>query len=390
MITLGDAIRGQTASVARSLVDALLRACDPRPRVASALRRDPIPTKTPLHVLAFGKASIAMTLGVLDAHPEREVRGVVLAPPELARDATIPPPIRVLAADHPLPTPRNVDASHALANHAATIPNDHTCVVCISGGGSAHLCLPGPGVSLEEIIETTRSLNARGAPIAELNAARTRLEPIKGGGLARLLGRVRTIRVLLVSDVVGNDPRVIASGPMMGEDPPAHRVVLSNNDAIEEAARLIRAHTGTEPLRIGAQTGPSIGAGRALADLLIQGAPSLVMGGETTVHAEDAQGSGGPVTETIVSAASELLHAHDTRWSIVGFATDGIDGPTDAAGGALSGSMRPDPDRLGRALALHDTLGLLDRIDASIRTGPTGTNVNDIVALWRPGPESGA
>jgi len=391
MTVLGDAITGNTSEITRSLLGAVLDACDPRPRVAGALRDDPIPPGVPVHVLAFGKASVSMARGVLDACPGREITGVVLAPLELAINAGLPQSITVFPADHPLPTARNTDAARALAEHAASIPRDHACVVCVSGGGSAHLCLPRDGVTLDEIIDTTRTLNARGATIDELNAARTDLEQLKGGGLARILGAVRTIRVLAVSDVIGGDPRVIASGPMMRDDPPTHTIVLSNTDAVNAAADALGAFAPGSIERLNAITGDAHVAGRRLAEsLAAPGVGAVVMGGETTVDAARADGIGGPVTETISAAAVHLVRAGDTNWSIVGFATDGIDGPTDAAGGALDSGMDLDPDRLARAVERHDTLGELDRIGAAIRTGPTGTNVNDIIALWRPQQETRA
>ena len=140
-------------------------------------------------------------------------------------------------------------------------------------------------------------------------------------------------------------------------------------------------------------TGPAADAGRSIAERLCRAEPPglcVVMGGETTVDATAATGMGGPACECALIAGAWLASEGIATWSVAGLATDGIDGPTDAAGAVLTQDTVPDHHAASRAAAHHDALGFLDERGLAIRTGPTGTNVNDLCVAWRTVTEESA
>ncbi len=379
---------------AEGLVGAVLHACDP----GIALKKryhSPAHTR-PTHILAFGKASIPMTHAAIERLGSRFARATVLAPPALCARASFKSgSIELLPADHPLPTQRNIDAARTLAEHARSIPYDHNAMVLISGGGSAMLCAPKPRVTLDQIIETTDRLLRSGAPIAEINAARARLETLKGGGLARLLAHVHRTHAYVLSDVIGDDLRTIASGPLIDSLPPRipHTIIAGNDTAID-AACAWSAHREIECVSAGRRVvGSASDEGRALARALIDPpipAPigvclAVCLGGEPTVDTGDATGIGGPALELALAGAVELSKSA-LNWSIITLTTDGVDGPTDAAGAIITRDMLRDPELIAAAqtaLAQHNALPVCDTLGATIRTGPTGTNVNDIALAIR-------
>ena len=330
----------------------------------------------PTHVLAFGKASMGMAGWCVERLGEQFAGGVVLAPEPLI--GPIHSRLTVYPADHPTPTPRNIAAASALRTYAESIPADHACIVCVSGGGSAHLCSPRPGVTLGQIVETTRSLNASGAAIGELNKARKGLELLKAGGLGAVLAHVTERLVYVLSDVIGDDLATIASGPMLDPGCPVEHIVIGNHqDAGRSAEALLDArHSAWVSV-----TGDAQEQGRVLADAYHSSGSTVIIAGETTVDAGGSCGVGGPCIECSLACAQALSESDTRGWMVLGLATDGIDGPTDAAGAIITRGMLVDGVRT--ALAAHDTLAYLDRIGASFRTGATGTNVNDIVLVTR-------
>lgn len=373
-------------ALTRTLIAAVLDAADAHRLTQTHLQTNGAPS-TPTHVLAFGKAGASMARAVAEWAGDALAGGVVIAP-----DATLPADLNAdgltwHGADHPHPTQRNIDAAHALASCAASIPSGHACVVGVSGGGSAHLCLPKDGVTLEEIRDTTRALNERGATIQELNAARAGLERLKHGGLARTIPEGVGCRALVLSDVIGNDPRVIASGPMVDEQRRVEHPIVGSNAAIVGAcvAALDTLGYGS-PTVFKDVTGNASDAGRRISAALVDTPGAcVVLGGETTVDARGASGRGGPVSECVLSAAL-TLRGSGGPWTVLGLASDGIDGPTDAAGGVIHSSMLDDPIAVRdakRALASHGTLDWLDARSAAVRTGVTGTNVNDVIVAVR-------
>lgn len=376
--------------LARDCIESVLRAVDPSRATAAHLKH--LPIDQPAHILAFGKASIAMTRGAIEQLRDRFARATVLAPEPMALDAQFKSKlVATYPCDHPLPTQRNIDATRELLDHARSIPDDHRALVLISGGGSAMLCAPRPRVTLDEIRRQTNDMLRKGAAIGEINAARAQLETLKDGGLAHEIRHVRERFVLLLSDVIGDDPAVIASGPMHDAHPPStpHMIIAGNNTALDAlGAWCARSEIACTNITRGI-TGEAAEAGRSLAQALIDNAPgtpaAVALGGEPTVNTGDSDGIGGPALELGLAAAHALADA-DFDWTVITLTTDGIDGPGEAAGCVLTASMLSNPakrDELARALKDHDTRTMCDTLGATITTGPTGTNVNDVAIAIR-------
>jgi hydroxypyruvate reductase len=339
--------------------------------------------------------------------------------------------IEVIEAAHPVPDENSETAARRMLQVARGLSADDLVLALISGGGSALLALPAPGLTLADKQAINRALLASGATITEMNAVRKHLSAIKGGRLAREAVPARMV-TLAISDVPGDDPAVIASGPTVpdpttfadvrallaryGIDPPPsvarllqeaaeetakpgempppdYRMIATPAMALNAAAEAARKH-GVAPLILGdALEGESREMGTVMAGIarsvrthgLPLTAPALLLsGGETTVTiGRGPAGRGGRNTEFLLGLAV-ALNGTSGIWAVAGD-TDGIDGTEDAAGAIVA------PDTLGRAraagldprgvLIAHDSYGLFDSIGDLIRTGPTLTNVNDIRAI---------
>lgn len=390
-VQLNSGLSEREQRLARGMIAATLRAADPERAMRAHMAH--LPKDTPTHILAFGKASLGMSAGAIESLGSRFARATILAPESLALKTQFKNKlIATFPCDHPLPTQRNIDATRVLVDHAHSIPDDHRVLVLISGGASAMLCLPHPRVTLDEIREGTLELLASGAGIHELNASRSQLESLKAGGLAHELRHVSDRYCFLLSDVIGDDPSVIGSGPMHDANPPRtpHMVIASNNIAIDAlAAWCANEHIDCREI-IRHATGEAHNAGTSIADRLLKAGPgdspiAIILGGETVVDTDGQDGIGGPALELGLSAAVHLAPAA-FDWSVVTFTTDGVDGPGKAAGCALTSSMISAPIKreaaLG-ALKAHDTRSICDTLGATIDTGPTGTNVNDVAIVIR-------
>jgi len=346
--------------------------------------------------------------------------------------------VEVLVGDHPIPSDRGVAHTRRLLDAAETADESTLLLGVITGGGSALMTAPAGELSPADLRATTETLLASGATIDEINAVRKHCSAIKGGRLAAA-AQPADICSLVVSDVVGNDLATIASGPLVGDpttDADAREVLDRYDCDVPEAVigRLDRGIAGKieatpppgDPV-FASVTTTIIGDGRtaveAAADrareagfsplvlssgirgeareaaktqvaiaeeIQASGQPTappavVVSGGETTVTV-DGGGTGGPNQEFALSAATELAAAAaddsgvgdvvgDTVVAAVD--TDGVDGPTDAAGGIVdSETIAPGVGR--NALAENDAGVALGVADALIETGPTGTNVNDL------------
>lgn len=420
-------------SLSRVVIDGALRAADPA-RALERHWRDPEPG--PVFLAAFGKASVSMASRACDLLGPRLTSGIVIGVPERLEGASFPACVEVLAADHPLPTERNLLAARTLRARAAMFGGEHpggTVVCVISGGGSAHLALPTGDLTLEDLRAISGALQRAGAPIGDLNTVRKHTESLKGGRLAALVQPARVDSYLL-SDVVGDALDAIASGPT-APDPttfadalgvldrhgctgavPAvtrhlkwqvgnrametpkpgnplfarvrHTVIANNRAAVDG----VRDALAREGLTVAAVRYEAVGEAGGLGVWLARGLaadtgprPScIILGGEPTVRVGGARGLGGPSQELALACAVEMerLGLGDSA-GVIAFSTDGVDGPTDAAGAVVGGAeivgartMGLDP---GAFLARHDSHGFLDRVGALIRTGPSGTNVNHIV-----------
>jgi hydroxypyruvate reductase len=380
-------------------------------------------------VLAFGKASVPMARGIASVVVGLPVDGVVVSNTPEAIDG-----LEVLRSSHPVPDSLSVAAARRLVESASTAEPDDLVIVGISGGGSALLTLPAAGITLEDLATTTGALLKCGATIDELNVIRRHLSAVKGGRLAEIVAGAGAVLSLVISDVVGDDLSVIASGPMVpdpstfsdamavldeysihGEVPAAvveHLIagvageiddtpdggtvfdrqsislVATAADAAIGAAQRAR-QLGWEPTVV---TTTLTGEAREVAARVaaesrdMSAGQILIYAGETTVTVV-GDGSGGRNQELALAASIEL--AGDDGVVLLSGGTDGIDGMSDAAGGLVDGHT----EHRGRALGL-DSAAYLARNDSNtylasvgdvIVTGPTGTNVGDVLLVARSG-----
>jgi hydroxypyruvate reductase len=426
-----------------------LRAADPGPLVRASLRLDGRRLiaagetfalgRGRVLILAAGKAAPAMAAAAEAVLGTRMAEGLAVsnAPgPGLVRT-------RLLLAGHPLPDARGVEAARAVEAMVGGLAPEDVVVVLLSGGASALLPAPVPGVSLQDKAEVTSRLMRAGATITELNTVRKHLSRLKGGGLARAAAPARLV-TLVLSDVVGDDLSTIASGPTVPDpttyadarrilderglasavpaaalrhleagrrgqvaetpkprDPIFRRVstrlIGSNRISVAAAAREARRQ-GLRALVLTTRLeGEAREVARALVAILREcvesGVPApppvcLLAGGETTVTVR-GDGRGGRNQEMAVAAA-DLLASFPGEAVMATLATDGLDGTSDAAGGVADRTSVARAQALGLAppgvfLAANDSSAFLAPLGDLIVTGPTGTNVVDLAVLLAAG-----
>jgi glycerate 2-kinase len=393
----------------------------------------PAPPRGRTFVAAAGKAAASMALAVENGWPA----GKPLEGLALTRYAHGLPTkrVRVLEAGHPVPDEAGEKAATEILAAARALGEDDLLLALVSGGASALLTLPAEGISIADMKALTRELLRCGAEIREMNTVRKHLSAIQGGRLAAAT-RAR-VHALIVSDVTGDDPTHIGSGPCApdpttfgdatailakyGIAPPEairrrleagvrgevaetpkpgealfarveNRVIATAHGSLEAAARVFAA-AGVAPVILGDSiTGEAAEVAKVMAALVREvrthGAPwkppvALVSGGECTVTVRGDSGRGGRCAEFLLALAVELdgvagVHA-------IAADTDGIDGSEDNAGALLS------PDSLARAraagadarklLAANDSYGFFAALGDLLVTGPTRTNVNDYRAI---------
>lgn len=376
--------------VALNLFDAALGAVDPRTRVRRAfelrpdLRARVEGARGRLLVVGFGKAVVPMASGICDAVGRRADAGLLISASSGAVGHSDIGPVRVRVGGHPTPSAEGVAAATELAAMLAEAGSDDVVVALISGGGSSLGALPRDGVSLEELVATTAELLLSGAPIAEVNARRSAMVQLAAGGLDRLAAPAAVV-ALVLSDVPGDDLSVVASGPTVGgrAAPECVNLLVGCNATARHAAASFAASLGFE-----VELGPEFrGEARALG--LEMGQRALessgrglvcIRGGETTVHVT-GRGLGGRNHEVALAAAIELDGTEGVALLAAG--TDGSDGPTGAAGAVVDGgtlarirSAGVDPRH---ALFDNDSATALAAAGDQLVTGPTGTNVADLV-----------
>jgi len=435
--------------VKRVLAAALL-AADPYRAVQQALALDDDVLRIGNHsydlalysrifVVAFGKASLAMTQGLIAALDGRLDGGiVVLKHPLKDTSAVLPATFKVLIGGHPVPNSGSLESARQVLEFTRELTANDLVFCLISGGGSALLSLPVEEISLAEIQELTGLLLACGADISEMNAIRKHVDRIKGGGLARLIHPAQLV-TLVLSDVIGSPLDVIASGPttadsstfidawnviqkyrlvektpiaichwleegVQGKNPETVKtddlclktvqnlVVSSNYQAALSSVEAARREGFDSQLLTTYLNGEARQAGNFMAGILHQmvssgqpvGRPGcIVLGGETTVTLRGS-GLGGRNLETALGAVRGLAGLE--RVLLVTLATDGEDGPTDAAGAVVNGETFKRGIALGLSpgdfLERNDSYSYFERLGDLIRTGPTGTNVNDLAFLF--------
>ena len=381
--------------------------------------------------MAAGKAAAGMVRGFRDAF-DGPLRGGVATGPGPA--PPLPAPVAWRRGGHPVPDRGSVRAGREALRRAADVPASGCLVVLLSGGASALLSAPAPGVGLDEKVETTRVLLDAGVPIHELNCVRKHLSAVKGGRLALASpGRVLTLAISDVVLPVEDDPGVIGSGPtvadatrfadalavverptlrdrvppgvrrflergrdgLVGETlktapPPGralYRVIGSRREAMAGASAAARrlgyaVTTIAEPVVGEARLAGAAHPARAAAAVGATSRPwCVVSSGETTV-AVTGSGRGGRNQE-LALAAVETMGRLGADAVLASVGTDGVDGPTDAAGAVVDSATRRRARNLGLAapaayLAENDAYRCFDRLGDLVRTGPTGTNVGDL------------
>ena len=403
-------------SLLRQMFDAAVGAADPAKVLAQHL--PPVP-KGRCIVVGAGKAAASMAAAVEQCWPNTDVTGVVVVPYGYATDCRR---ITVREAGHPLPDDNSVAAAQEILTLVKGLGPDDLVLALISGGGSAAMCLPVPGLSLDDKRNTNRLLLSSGLDIRTINAVRRRISAIKGGKLAAAAAPAQVV-TLAISDIPGDDPAAIASGPTvsdpdpaldlseviakLGEKLPPHvaellslpgeparegspadiRLIATPGAALAAAADVARAH-GVNPIVLGDDIeGESRTVAAEMAKLVphIDKPTVFISGGETTVTITGPNvGRGGRNTEFALALARALKGDPDI-WALAAD-TDGEDGDNLGAAGAVIA-----PDTMSRAcqdgldldahLATHDSGGFFAALDDLVITGPTRTNVNDFRAI---------
>lgn len=393
-------------------------------------------------LLGAGKAGAAMAEAIAEVIGDRLSGGLVVVKdtPGAQVQAPAGAAYRLVPAEHPIPDERGVAAGVQIAAQLAELSSEDLVIAPISGGGSALLtCLP-EQISLADMRALTNQLLACGARIDEINLLRRRLDLLKGGGFAQV-AYPATVLALLLSDVVGSSPATIASGPTVPDtgdfaqawavlkrynlidmappaivaylqqgiagavplppepDDPCFRrttsIVIGDNRIAAEAACAAAARLGMNPLLLSSFVqGEAREIGRMLAaigrELAYGSGPvarpaCIVIGGETTVTLR-GDGRGGRNQELALGAVPDLAGLE--RVLLVTLATDGDDGPTDAAGAVVTGTSAQRAAALGldpaNYLARNDAYSFFDQLGDLLRSGSSGTNVNDLalVMAW--------
>ncbi len=416
----------------RALYDAAVSRALPAETTAAWL---PPPPKGRTVVIGAGKAGGAMAAAVDALWPQ----GAPLSGLVVTRYDHVPPAykakpgrIEVVEAAHPVPDEAGRRAAQRIAELAQGLSADDLVLCLISGGGSALLSLPAPGITLEEKQVINKALLKSGAAIDEMNCVRKHLSAIKGGRLATNCAPARVV-TLLISDVPGDAPEVIASGPTVPDSttcadalailtryaidiPPAARAGLESGafespkpgdprfaghavhmiatprQSLEAAAAVARAAGITPYILSDEMEGESREVGKVHAALARSTARSgtpfakpcvILSGGETTVTVKSKGGRGGRATEFLMGCAIALQGEPGVH--VLAADTDGIDGVEDNAGAIVT------PDTLARGLALgmkaqafldrNDAYGYFSPLGDLVVPGPTFTNVNDFRAL---------
>jgi glycerate 2-kinase len=426
----------------RSAIDGV----NPFDAVLTTLRDAATPSDAKVWIMAMGKAAGPMAAAAVQSLASRGIEpagGIIVAPDQQ------PPPhprIDALDGDHPVPGARSFVAAAAIDVVAARVRSDDEVLVLVSGGATSLVAAPVPGVGAGQLAHLYDALLGSGADIAIMNAIRKRFARWGGGRLAAALAPAR-VRCLIVSDVLGDDPAMIASGPCAPDplsandvlgliereslepyvapplrehlraivagalpetpkpgDPAFARVtcevVLANADALGAVAEHART-LGLSPVKVveqpltddAALTGDRLvdelvrfREGGLLGDEPVAALACMIWGGETTVHLGIGTAPPGGRCQELALAAALALHEMGERAhgvTLLAGGTDGRDGTTDAAGAIVDHTTWQtiidagrDPDR---DLVEHDAHVALDAAGALLRTGGTGTNVQDVV-----------
>jgi hydroxypyruvate reductase len=379
-----------------SWLEAGLDAVEPERLTADALSHH---ADAPTILIAIGKAAPAMVRGAVSMLDV--VAGVCVSDHE----EPVPGQVRLLVGDHPVPGQASLDAGAAVLDMVQAAPASTRMIALISGGGSALCEAPREGVPPAYLSEATRSLIAGGADIEEINLVRSHLSAIKCGGVARAAGRA--LDTLVISDVSGADPGVVASGPTIpGEHDPEKAALILDRFSVD-LPPAVRAAMSVAPARLPEPEVVVLADGRDAARAVAGAAPrpavvwdqwlrgeaetcldrflrtsdrGVTVGAGEVVLDVRGDGAGGRNTHTALLAASRLSGSDDV---FCAFATDGVDGRSGSAGAIVDGSTTIRGGDPTPARDRFDSAAYLARSSDVLRCPPTGTNVSDLWILWR-------
>jgi len=395
-----------------SVFRAALAAVSGRPAVRSHLEQHPL--TGPVHVVAIGKAAASMAAGAADVLGEDLAAGLVLTKTGHCQESgKIAERVTCMESSHPVPDASSLQAGAALLEFLDRAPADARFLFLISGGASSLVERLPEDIGADELARVNRWLLGSGISIHGMNRVRKALSAIKGGRLATHLAGRPTLN-LLISDVPGDDLGSIGSGLLIPHTPgdlslvglelpgwlsalvagspplpersafdkvhshivasPAHAWLAAARKG-EEAGYAVRRHDALVE-------GDALEAGRQLAGEVVEGPPALsIWGGETTVRLPPEPGRGGRC-QSLALAAAEVLQGREGVWFLAA-GTDGTDGPSDDAGALVDGGTVSRGALVGlsadRSLDEADAGRFLEASGDLIHTGPTGTNVMDLM-----------
>ncbi len=389
---------------------AALQAVAGRRCVAEALAKITVPD--PVYVLAVGKAAASMMQGALDVLGERIIEGLVITKYHhlhafLQSDARI----HCMEAGHPTPDANSLRAGDMLHDFFAHTPDNACFLILHSGGASALVERLPRGLGLPELVRLNQWLLGSGLPIARINRIRKAVSCLKGGRALREL-RGRAGRCLLISDVPGDDPAVIGSGlfypqksltplpddlprwvremidraaeELAGNDdaPLIEHTLIANNRQALEAVAALAAGQGLAVHRHALLEGDALDAGERIAEEMLHGPPGVYLwGGETTVVLPEYPGRGGRC-QTLALTVARRWAGQEGLYLLAG-GSDGSDGPGEDAGALVDGRTIAEGELSGLSAAIclqgADAGRFLDASGDLLSTGPTGTNVMDVI-----------
>lgn len=396
-----------------------IAAADPLKIIAGHLPAD---SSGRIIVIGAGKASAAMAKAVENSWPDKDIEGIVVTRYGYAMPCQ---KIEIVEAAHPIPDEAGQIACQKILDILKDVTENDLVLCLISGGGSALLSYPAPCLSLKEKQAINNALLRSGAPIHEMNIVRKHLSLIKGGQLA-LAASPAKICTLIISDVPGDDPATVASGPTL-PDPSTQKqaleiidkynipvtkdiraylmdqknetpkpedprfansechIIAKAGDALEQAENYALKH-GLDVINLGDDLegeAKDLAQDHILKAMRVTKPTIFLSGGETTVTMNNATGKGGRNTEYML-AASLAAKGHKGIYGIA-IDTDGIDGSEDNAGAYFTPDTLSSANALGvsasQYLEHHDSYSFFHNIEQLVITGPTYTNVNDFRAI---------
>jgi hydroxypyruvate reductase len=417
------------------IIAAALDAVEPGRLVSECLDRTPLPAHGRLFLLGIGKAAEPMAWAAADS--QSKVSGILIVTKEITElpprgaavsatmASTARPRMQVITGGHPVPDERSLSAGTRVLEFISDLEAEDLLMVLVSGGGSALAIVPPDGVVLGDLQSISTSLLASGAGVEEVNIVRRHLDRLKGGGLARATRA--TILGLILSDVVGDRLETIGSGPTVADStspqdalhvlrkyqmpipqsvetalvrrlPPipagafdrVQNIMVGNNQTAVEAARRHGVQEGFDVKIVRSEVqGEARLVGQHLANSLrvetkVSARPFCrIAGGETTVKLHE-NGLGGRNQELALAAVDPLDGMECSL--LIALATDGNDGPTDAAGAVVTGESRQRAELLGNRsqdfLLRHDSYHFFSALGDLLRPGYTSTNVNDLILMF--------